>query len=215
MTATTQRGKRAIVAAVLAAAAIALVAAGWFMLSPQAAPAAAAAVDMRGNPVVLDPDVTPVPEAEAVADIGARFVAPSVSLDVPLGELSEVDGQITPPGFTSAYLVRNRGVAPSDAAEGTVYVVMHSLRNGGVGPGNALFDVTDGSSRVAAGDTISVSGVEYTVESHEVIGKKELPTREDLWSSTPDRLVVITCLQSPDGKPSTSNFVLIAQRTQQ
>lgn len=185
MTATTQRGKRAIVAAVLAAAAIALVAAGWFMLSPQAAPAAAAAVDMRGNPVVLDPDVTPVPEAEAVADIGARFAAPSVSLDVPLGELSEVDGQITPPGFTSAYLVRNRGVAPSEAAEGTVYVVMHSLRNGGVGPGNALFDVTDGSSRVAAGDTISVSGVEYTVESHEVIGKKELPTREDLWSSTP------------------------------
>ncbi|AZS38905.1 MULTISPECIES: class F sortase [Microbacterium] len=214
MTALTKRRTRVIVVAAVAVAAVAVVAVGWLVLSPQAAPAAAA-VDMRGNSVVLDPDVTPVPEAEAVADIGARFEAPSVSLDVPLGELSEVEGQITPPGFTSAYLVRNRGVMPAEAAEGTVYVVMHSLRNGGVGPGNALFDIADGSSRVAVGDTISVSGVDYRVESQEVIGKKELPTREDVWSSTPDRLVVITCLQSPDGKPSTSNFVLIAQRTQQ
>jgi FlaG/FlaF family flagellin (archaellin) len=210
----TVRKKRMTAAALIAAAAVILLGAGYFLFNGQSAPASAT-VDMAGKPVVFDPDVTPVPEAEAIEDVGTRFEVPSVSLNVPLGEMSEVDGEITPPGFTSAFLIRNRGVAPDDAAKGTVYVVMHSLRNGGKGPGNYLFDVSDGSSRVNEGDLISVAGTQYTVTKHEVVGKRELPAREDLWAQTPNRLIVVTCLQSPDGNPSTSNFVLVAEKKTQ
>jgi len=173
--------------------------------------------DLHGNTVQLDPDsgLTPklVQEMDAVVDTGERFTVPSVGLDVPLGSLDMVHDTITPPGFSSAYFVRNLGVAPGSATStaGTVFVALHSLRGGGVGPGNYLIDVDTGRSRVADGATITVAGIDYTVTGSRVIGKQELPGAADVWANTPGKLVVITCLQRPDGRASTQNMVITAQ----
>lgn len=167
--------------------------------------------DLKGNRVVLDAGESAPPEASAVPDSGQRFVVESVGLDVPLGEVSAVRGQVTPPGFTSAYLVRNEGVGLRDASRGTVFVVMHSLRNGGVGPGNYLFDLSSGRPSVADGAEITVGSRTYRVSSSATIAKSRLAQAQDLWTNEPGRLVVITCLQRPAGGPSLANIILIAQ----
>jgi hypothetical protein len=135
-----------------------------------------------------------------------------VGLDVPLGSLDVVDHVIEPAGFTSAYWVRNLGVAPTDPASGTVFVVMHSLRGGGSAPGNALIDVGNGRARVQSGADLRVDGVDYRVVRTETVGKDDISHDSTIWANTPGRLVVITCLQRPDGRPSTENMVVEATR---
>lgn len=170
--------------------------------------------DMAGNVVVADPDAVPpsgvLAGMEVIDAAGERFVVPSVGLDVPLGELSAVGSEVSPPGFASAYLIRNRGRSPADAGDGTVFVVTHSLRNGGVAPGNSLIDVDRQTSNLSAGDEILVGSVVYTVTDSEIIAKSALASRTDIWSNAPGRLVVITCLQDPASQPSTANAVIIA-----
>lgn len=105
------------------------------------APTADAPVDLEGNAVSLAPEDTPSEEVVAQMDVepGAEdedgLVVPSVDHAVPLGTLSAVDGEITPPGFTEAYRVRNLGVPVEEAEDGTVYVVTHSVQDG-YGPGS-------------------------------------------------------------------------------
>ncbi|MFC4138451.1 MULTISPECIES: class F sortase [unclassified Microbacterium] len=197
---------------VLASAALAI----FIALATSSAPASGTGPvvkDMKGNSVVLDDgELTPAAEKamDAVPDAGGRLIAESVGLDVPLGEMNEVDGVITPPGFTSAYLVRNRGVAPADVANGTTYAVTHSLRNGGVAPGNYLFDVDSGKPTIAIGATIEVDGTSFVVDKAYTVSKKALPAQTDLWADTPNRLVLITCLQNPANSPSSENVVIEA-----
>lgn len=88
---------------------------------------------------------------------------------------------------------------------------MHSLRNGAVGPGNALIDIDHGTARIDTGATITVDDVDYTVTGTRHIPKTEL-TNSDFWTTGPDELVVITCLQRPEGGPSTDNIVITAER---
>ncbi|MCU1527948.1 MAG: hypothetical protein JWP75_1711 [Frondihabitans sp.] len=171
------------------------------------------ALDMRGQSVALDPGVTPVPAASAQADIGTRLQVPSVELDVPLGALTAVDGQITPPGFTSAYWIRNMGVPVADSSRGTVFVVMHSLRNGGIGPGNYLTDVATQTARVRDGAIVRIAGVTFTVTGSDLISKSTIATDSTVWSATPNRLLLITCLEHPDGSLSTENLVVTAKRS--
>ncbi|WP_316300296.1 sortase family protein, partial [Clavibacter michiganensis] len=136
----------------------------------------------------------------------------SVGLDVPLGAVDVVGGVVDPPGFSSAYRVRDLGVAPEDAATGTVFVVMHSVRGGGTGPGDLLIDDRAGSASVAPGAVIEVAGVDYAVGSSRAVPKGELPDDAEVWADTPGRLVVITCLQRPDGSPSRDDMVIEATR---
>lgn len=175
---------------------------------------ASAPLDMRGNAVQLEaaaPTSHETPDTTRAVDTGSgRFSAPTVGLDVPLGALTATGGVITPPGFTSAYQVRNVGVDPADAGNGTVFVVMHSLRNGGVGPGNYLIDVEHARAKITTGATITVDGVNYSVTDAKVISKEQLAARADVWANTPGRLVVITCLQTPSNQPSTDNLVITA-----
>ncbi|MET3452641.1 class F sortase [Curtobacterium sp. 1544] len=168
--------------------------------------------DLRGNPVQYDPDATPNPRASAVPSGHGRFVAKSVNLNVPLGALDATDGVVTPPGFTSAYLIRNYGVDPSRAGLGAVYVVMHSLRNGAIGPGNALIDVDKERAKIRKGATITVDDVTYTVTGTEAVTKTQLPSSK-IWSAGRNQLVVITCLQRPQGGPSIDNIVITATRS--
>jgi hypothetical protein len=144
----------------------------------------------------------------AVTATGTRFRVPAVGLDVPLGLLSVVDGQLTPPGFTSVYEVRNLGTSLSEPGSGTVYLVTHSLRGGGRAPGNYLTDVADQKAAVTAGEEIDVGSVRYTVTGTQLITKRSIGAQNALWADTPGRLAVITCLEKPSGAPSTDNLVI-------
>ncbi|CCE76277.1 hypothetical protein [Clavibacter nebraskensis] len=171
--------------------------------------------DLAGVPVQAD---VPAPAASAdgttpAVDSGlGRFRAPSVGLDVPLGAVDVVGGVVDPPGFSSAYRVRDLGVAPEDAATGTVFVVMHSVRGGGTGPGDLLIDDRAGSASVAHGAVIEVAGVDYGGGSSRAVPKGQLPDDAEVWADAPGRLVVITCLQRPDGSPSRDDMVIEATR---
>jgi len=167
--------------------------------------------DLAGNPVQLD-GPEPVPSASATPEGVGRFTAASVGLDVPLGAMNVADGVLEPPGFTSAYWVRNLGVSPDRAEAGTVFVVMHSLRAGGVGPGNALIDVAGARARIVTGADVSVAGAHYRVDRTEVVDKTAIANEADVWADIPGRLVVVTCLQRADGLPSTQNLVIEARR---
>lgn len=204
--------RRRLLVVVLAALAVALIAAGivaW--VSQTSAPHALAGKDMKGNAVQLDPGATPEPAASPRDDDGGRLVIESVGLDVPLGSLAEANGSIVPPGFTSAYWVRNLGVPVKKAASGTVYVVMHALRNGGTGPGNYITDIAHQRSKVDPGAVVEVDGVKYTVTGSQLIRKNRISRSAAVWKAVPGRLVLITCLEHADGSPSTDNVVVTAK----
>lgn len=171
--------------------------------------AASGAVDMLGQPVDFDVSHS---GGRVVDDSGVLLEVPSVGLSVPLGEMDEVRGEITPPGFTSAYVVRNRGVGMQAPADGTVYVVAHSVSGAGVGPGDYLIDENSGSARVSFGALVKVAEHDYRVTSSYTVKKSALPGTAEVWADVPGRLVIITCLQDASGKPSTKNVIIEAER---
>ena len=97
---------------------------------------------------------------------------------------------------------------PDDASHGTVFVVTHSLRNGGVAPGNSLIDVNAGESTLHPGATIEVNGIVYAVTASEAVSKTKLAADASVRANTPNPLVVITCLQNPAQTESTANLVI-------
>ncbi len=176
---------------------------------PQFNPPPNAMRDMRGNVVIPDEDAV-VDDPSAKADVGLRFKAPSVNLDVPLGEAREVNGQIAPPGFTSVYRITNLGVTLDKATKGTVYTATHSLRNGGWAPGNALIDIDSQEAKVSPGDKLIVGDRTYSVTETRIIPKPKVASVGDLWDAkVKGRLIVFTCLQNPQNTPSTNNVVII------
>lgn len=174
-------------------------------------PPTGAVTDMRGRPVT--PETAPDPEQHAAADTGTVVSVPAVGLRVPLGALSAVHGQITPPGFTSLYWVRNTGIDWTTPTQGTVFLVTHSLRGGGTAPGNSLYNTTTGTSRLHPGDTITIGDTSWHVTTTTTTPKDRLAADSSIWANTPNRLVLITCLETPDGKLSTSNFIVQATHT--
>lgn len=210
-----RRGRRTALVWVACAVGLVIVAATLWLASGAWAPSSAATsstLDMDGNAVVLE-DPIEDPQALALMDVvedeGTRFRVPSVGLDVPLGGLDMVDGEITPPGFTSAYTVRNLGT-PAAPAAGSTYVVMHSIPDPGVAPGNYLIDVADGRAAVQAGEQVQVGEAIYAIDSSYSVDKTELSERSALWEDRPGRLVIITCQQLPSGERSVQNTVIEA-----
>lgn len=170
--------------------------------------------DMAGNTVTQDPgDTLPAAwKVDAVEPAGESLDIPTVGLHVPLGIMSMVDGQITPPTFTAAYQVRNLGVPTTRADNGTVFVAMHALRGGGRGPGNYLQDEAAGKAAVKPGERVTAAGVSYTVTGSQTISKNQISGDPAVWANSPGRLVLITCLEHPDGSPSTKNLIITAER---
>ena len=168
--------------------------------------------DMDGRPVHAEVVAAPSAVAQMhVSATGLRFRAPSVGLDVPLLSMGAPGRVINPPGFTSVYRVRGYGVGIDHADTGTVYLATHSLARGGRAPGNSLTNVKTATSRLAAGDQLQVGSRSYRVSGSQLVGKSELPSASWVWQSDPGRLVIITCMERPDGKPSTQNLIIIAQ----
>jgi len=195
--------------AILAAAGVAAVVIG--LLGGAHGSAGAVAEDMSGAAVAFEPGVTPPPvsQSHAVADVGQRFAVPAKGLDVPLGSLVSVDGEVTPPGFTSAYVVTDHSVPLDRAADGTVVVAMHAL-NGGHAPGNALVDPASGAAAVSAGDLIEVGADTYRVTDTRRVAKPDLAGDAAIWHPEPGRLVVLTCFPR-DGGAALDNLVVIGQ----
>lgn len=215
--------------AVLAGSSLTVAGIGGFVALRSADAAGAVARDpsasrtMDGKYVVQDPVIrvtapptptaAPTPTPTPAPITGDRFVAPAVGLNVALKGLTATGGEITPGGFLSAFWIRNLGVPVARGAEGTVYVVMHSVRGGGVGPGNYLTDIRHGTSALPVGAAIRVAGVEYRVTGSRTVPRTDLAADAEVWAPTPGRLVVITCLERPDGAPSVLNMVIEAART--
>lgn len=171
--------------------------------------------DKAGHVIVLDTKVAPatLKKMHAVSQLGSSFVKiPAINFATPLGAVDEVDGQLTPPGIYSVYWVRNLGVSVQNAAHGTVFLVIHSVHGGALVPGNQLINVSQGTSAVPVGATITVDSERYRVTRTDVISRTELPTRADVWGNVPNQLVLITCLEQPDGAEAVSNVVVWAQR---
>jgi len=173
-------------------------------------------VDMNGKKVIPDDnsvfDPAYVQAADAQPDVGQRFKVPSVSLDVPLGSVNQVNGLINPPGFTSVYWVKNMGVSLANADKGTVYVVTHAVKAPGEAPGDYMIDQTTTTVKLKQGDEIDVGDRKYTVDSSMTVSKDELGSQTALWAGTPGMLVLITCMQGglylPNGHSAT-NVVII------
>lgn len=172
--------------------------------------------DQRGDAVIIDPGEAPGPSTlkrmNPTVDAGERIVIPSVHLDAPLGAINTVAGVVTPPGFTAVYAIRNLGTRIDQPDNGTVFLVTHSLRGGGTAPGNALIDLEHHRSAVEPGAKIIVAGTAYTATGSQTIAKPDLAKAAGLWADTPGRLVIITCLQRPNGAPSVDNLVIIATK---
>lgn len=171
--------------------------------------------DKSGQTITLDTKVAPatLKKMHAVSQIGTSFVRiPAINFDTPLGAVDVVDGQLTPPGIYSVYWVRNLGVSVQNASQGTVFLVIHSVHGGALVPGNQLINVDQGTSAVPLGAEITVDTQRYQVTRTEVIGRDVLPTRGDVWNNVPGQLVLITCLERPDGSEAVSNVVVWARR---
>ncbi len=190
--------------------------AGWTLTRNHPLPAGAQR-DMHGNAVSVDPGTLPSTavrdQMNATVDTSERIIVPSVKLNAPLGSISAVNGVLTPPGFTSVYAVRNVGARVTSPDSGTVFLVTHSLRGGGVAPGNYLIDVAQHKAAVRAGAEIIVDGTDYSVTGSQTIAKPKIGDDPELWADIPGRLVIITCLQLSTGQPSVDNLVITATRT--
>lgn len=186
-----------------------------------APPGAQVSNDLDGNRVVWE--AAPDLERATVRPTGGRFVAPRQKLSVPLLSASVVDGVITPPTFTDAFVVRDYGRV-DDSSTGLAVVTMHSVR-GGRGPGNAFIDppkdAADDAAAgrhplVFAGDPLEVDGVAYVVSGTAIETKGEAADDPRIWRdwrSHGDRLVVITCLLSPTvSMNKQDNLVVFAER---
>lgn len=177
--------------------------------------------DLDGNRVVWE--AAPDLHRASVKPTGGRFVAPRQTLSVPLLSASVVDGIITPPTFTDAFLMRDYGRV-DDASTGLVVVTMHSVRSGR-GPGNYLIDPpTDAADDttagrhplIFAGDPLEVDGVAYVVTRTAVEAKGAAARDPRIWRdwrTRGDQLVVITCLLSPTvAMKNQDNLVVFAER---
>lgn len=144
--------------------------------------------------------------AMSVEDSRGRFVVESVGLSVGLSQQGfPDDGVLTPADFESAWEVVSPAKGWQGTRDGVRLITMHSSSSIASAPGNAL--VRDGSPLMGPGAMFSVDGVQYEVESAQIVTKGEIPAQ--VFEDVAGRLVVVTC--SPQGtKSSTDNVVIVA-----
>jgi hypothetical protein len=190
---------------------------GMWGYSKVVPPQEGAQPDMENNWVIPEDSEDWTPEEIAEMDpepelSGKRFIVPAVGLNAPIGAMNSVKNVINPPGFRSVFWIRNMGVGLERADQGTVYMATHSLRNGGVGPGNYLIDVENGRGKVPIGAEMYADDVKYRVTEVLSVPKTKLDEKVEVWDSTvPGRIVVITCLQRPNNGRSLNNIVVVGE----
>lgn len=156
------------------------------------------------TPSMTEPPATPTK---------GHLIIPDAGLDTPLLPMHLDGSVINPPGTKAAYLLNNFGTTTDAPASGTLYIAMHAL-NHGRGPGNYISDTTTQTVTVHPGDTVFVDSLTYRITTTNVIHKPDLSSNTDLWNpTTPNRLILITCLPNPHGGTATDNIVIKAQRS--
>jgi hypothetical protein len=170
--------------------------------------------DMDGNIVVPDDPRALSSEFLEAADMrvddgGKGFKIPAVQLNVPLGSVNAVDGEMNPPNYSSSFVIRNMGVPLTDAQNGTVYMVAHATARGR-SPGNYI--QKDSEVLLKPGDFIEANNRVYSYVRHVIVNKNVIADVPDLWdASIPGRLVFITCQVRPTGGIAVNNIVIIAE----
>ncbi|WP_285114475.1 hypothetical protein [Leifsonia sp. fls2-241-R2A-40a] len=170
-------------------------------------------LDLRGDPVATEQADKAAEIPHATTDTGIRLAIPSVGLDVEVDEIATTSPTVEPPGFTAAYHLTNLGTAVSTPDNGAIFLVTHSIRGGGLAPGNYLIDIPRQTSALQAGTSITLGDHTYTVTGSHIVPKPQLAADAATWENQPGRLVIITCLQNPRNTPSENNLVLEAQLT--
>ncbi len=182
----------------------------------------AAAPSSAPAPTTAPPDDPPeaaptsAPAAHFTPFSAVHLLIPAVGLDLPLLGHTPRNGVINPPTLTAGYWIEPYGepVPAADQADNTLYVAAHSAGRGDDGFDPLLTD-DHGGSRLAAGDVVSVrtpeGTVDYTVERTQRYAKDELPAADEVWESSPGRLVLITCFQRADRRDPTENLVVFAR----
>lgn len=148
-------------------------------------------------------------DMKQVSNIGKRFKAPSVGLDVQLGAMNEVNGLVKPTNFTNAFTIRNRGIGENlkKAKNGTLYIAMHATDVGSIAPGNFLVDNNTRSNRLKEGDTVEVGKLKYKITEYKREGKNLIAQDKELWNGkTKNRIVILTCFPN-----SMDNAVFIGE----
>jgi hypothetical protein len=212
-----EKKRRSPIGIILGLLGVALVVAGviiaFLALKPEPVPEYH---DMDGN--VVQPDDTSMNDPEWVdkANLeevtGARVLVPERGLDYPYGEVNEVNGVINPPNFQGVFRIRTRGVDLDNAQNGTVYLATHALRGIGRAPGNDLSDLENKRSSLIRGMEVVVNGVTYIYDTSFTVSSGSLGERSDLFGDgemIPGRMLIITCMQSPDGSPPTENLIIV------
>ena len=208
MNRTVQRSLDAVIVTALTVA-IALIGIAWHQSTT-----AHIALDMDGRRVALD--TRPDPAGADVQATGGRFHAPGQGLDVPLLEMSASGGVLNPPTLTDAFILRDPDRTTADGVRPRI-IVMHAV-HGGRAPGNALITTGGTATKVlvGAGDQLWVDGVEYVVESTDILSKPAAASSSDIWGyheDGADRITVITCRPDNRAAHATHNLVVHAVRT--
>lgn len=201
-----------LVAVVCFIVAVGLTVGWWPHTDADPSPEGLMVADLDGRAVQLEAPVT----ADAARDMNLqvpdetapRLVIPDSGLDVGVGEVSTVGGEVNPPDFQHAFRIRDFGVPVDSADQGAVFLVMHSVQ-GGRAPGNYVVDPDTLEPRLVPGDTVLLGRRPYKVTAVREVAKPDLAT-DPIWQSMKGDLVIVTCLQRESG-PSLSNLVIEAR----
>ena len=166
--------------------------------------------DMAGNSVSLDIPLTNdeiekmniEPLHQVMIDIEDLGLHSAVS------SMNSVEGVINPPDAKQTFLLKDYGTTLDKPAEGTLYVVAHSLKSGEA-PGNYLFDWQNDKILVEEGQLINIAELTYKVSIVDLSQKTNIGDHETIWNNEPNTLVFITCLQQRKGR-SVENLIVVA-----
>jgi hypothetical protein len=163
-------------------------------------------------------------ERRAVEPLGGRLLAPPAAaphgVRIPaIGFSAEVDPLavgaetvLDPPTAETAYWLSDYGLA-GRGAENTVYVIGHASADGRA-VFDPLVDRAAGRGTVMPGDEILVDTANgtavYEVVSVERHDKTALADLANVWTSAPERLVLITCFFTAAGE-APDNMVVFAR----
>lgn len=197
----------AILAAALVLAGLALIGASlWLVLRP--APALPAPPERVVAESVAEQS-TPIPAAPptSLRIPVIRFEASVLPMAVP------DDGVVYPPTDRDAFWLEDFGMAGADAVN-TAYIAGHSSADGGA-VFDPLIDRAQGGSTLQAGDEIVVTtangDVVYHVSATVRYERSSLPDIDDVWTQSPGRLVIITCLFEGTNTSTSENLVVFAR----
>lgn len=166
--------------------------------------------DMQGNAISLEIPLEDheIEKMDIQVEKDLHIKIDELGLDSKVSSMVSVEGVINPPDATQTYLLRDYGTKIEKPAEGTLYVVAHSLKSG-IGPGNYLFDWQNDKILVKEGNVITIGKLKYKVSNVGLTEKTKINKHETIWDNDPNKLVFITCLQRIEGR-SLQNLIVVA-----